>query len=171
MGLLALWHVGSVQTRDQTYVPYTGKWILNHWTTREVSPPTSHPFFSGLDLQLFASILMFSLVNLHPFGLLASKMKGKSTFVAWWTLVLGGYFQCFLQHKFNNLILAISCCGGKKKPWRVRFYFAAGLDCRAKIHRVRYSISITENVKAPKRICWPRDPQTRGEQQLYTICM
>ena len=32
----ALWHVGSFQTRDRTHVPSLGRWILNHWTTREV---------------------------------------------------------------------------------------------------------------------------------------
>ena len=26
----------SSQIRDQTQVPYVGRWILNHWTTREV---------------------------------------------------------------------------------------------------------------------------------------
>ena len=36
LGLIALWHVGSSQTRDWTYVPYIGRGILNHWTTREV---------------------------------------------------------------------------------------------------------------------------------------
>ena len=30
-------HVGSSQTRDQTCVPCTGRCILNHWTTREVT--------------------------------------------------------------------------------------------------------------------------------------
>ena len=35
-GLVALLNVGSSQTRDQTLVPYIGKWIVNHWTTREV---------------------------------------------------------------------------------------------------------------------------------------
>ena len=29
-------HVGSFQTRDSTYVPCTGRWILSHWTTGEV---------------------------------------------------------------------------------------------------------------------------------------
>jgi len=28
--------VGSSQTRDQTRVPNTGRWILYHWVTREV---------------------------------------------------------------------------------------------------------------------------------------
>ena len=33
------WHaaLGSSQSRDQTYVPCVGRWILNQWTTR--SPP------------------------------------------------------------------------------------------------------------------------------------
>ena len=35
-GLVALWHVGSSQTRDQTCVPCLGRHILNHYTTREV---------------------------------------------------------------------------------------------------------------------------------------
>ena len=34
MGLVALWHVGSSQTRDQTHVPCIGRQILNQWTTR-----------------------------------------------------------------------------------------------------------------------------------------
>ena len=29
------WHVKSSWTRDQTYVPGTGRWILHHWATRE----------------------------------------------------------------------------------------------------------------------------------------
>ena len=29
----------STLTRDQTYVPCIGRWILNHWTTREVPLP------------------------------------------------------------------------------------------------------------------------------------
>ena len=36
MGLVALWHVDSSQTREQNHVPCVGRWILNHWTTREV---------------------------------------------------------------------------------------------------------------------------------------
>ena len=32
---LAPCHVGSSQTRDETHVLCIGRWILNHWTTRE----------------------------------------------------------------------------------------------------------------------------------------
>ena len=35
-GLAALQHVGSSWTRDQICVPCNSRWILNHWTTREV---------------------------------------------------------------------------------------------------------------------------------------
>ena len=31
MGLVALWHVGSFWTKDQTHVPRVGRWIPNHW--------------------------------------------------------------------------------------------------------------------------------------------
>ena len=37
MGLAAMQHVGSSWSRDRTCVPCIGKWILNHWTTRDVS--------------------------------------------------------------------------------------------------------------------------------------
>ena len=36
MGLVVPRHVGSSQTRAQTCVPCTGRWILNHCITREV---------------------------------------------------------------------------------------------------------------------------------------
>ena len=34
-GLVALWHVRSSRTRDQTVVPFIARQILNHCTTRE----------------------------------------------------------------------------------------------------------------------------------------
>ena len=34
----------SAQTRDWTHVPCTGRWILNHWTTRE-APHCRHSYF------------------------------------------------------------------------------------------------------------------------------
>ena len=36
MDLVALWHVESYWTRDQTCVPCTGRQISNYWITREV---------------------------------------------------------------------------------------------------------------------------------------
>ena len=35
-GSVAPWHVGSSWTRDRTYVPCIGNWLLNHWTTMKV---------------------------------------------------------------------------------------------------------------------------------------
>ena len=35
MGLVALQHVGSSWTMDWICVPFTVRWILNHWTTRD----------------------------------------------------------------------------------------------------------------------------------------
>ena len=35
-GLATLWHAGSSCTRDQIHIPYIGRQVLNHWTTREV---------------------------------------------------------------------------------------------------------------------------------------
>ena len=36
MGLIAPGNLGSSWTRDRTCVPCTGRWILLHWTTRDV---------------------------------------------------------------------------------------------------------------------------------------
>ena len=36
MGLVAPWRVESSQTRDRTHISCVGRWILNHWSTREV---------------------------------------------------------------------------------------------------------------------------------------
>ena len=37
---VALWHVESSWTRDQTCVPCIGRWILSHWSIREVQRHT-----------------------------------------------------------------------------------------------------------------------------------
>ena len=54
-GLAALRHVGSSWTRDQIGVPCTGRWILNHWTTREV------PSLLFKNKNLFIYLTVFSL--------------------------------------------------------------------------------------------------------------
>ena len=41
----ALQNVGSSWTRDRTHVPCTGRWILNHWTTKEAQ---MFPFHSTI---------------------------------------------------------------------------------------------------------------------------
>ena len=35
-GFVVLQHVESSWTRDRTWIPCIGRWILNHWTPREV---------------------------------------------------------------------------------------------------------------------------------------
>ena len=40
MSFVAPWHVESFWTRDQTCVPCIGRWILYHWTSREVPAST-----------------------------------------------------------------------------------------------------------------------------------
>ena len=47
MGLVALRHVGSPQTRDRTHFPCVGRWILNHWITREVPPSLLKAFLES----------------------------------------------------------------------------------------------------------------------------
>ena len=79
MGLVALLHVGSFQTRDQTHVPYIGEWILNHWTIRQVPvfyfihsgiymliptsqfipPPTLSPLLTILLFSMYVSLFLF----------------------------------------------------------------------------------------------------------------
>ena len=53
MGLGVPWHMESSRIKDRTHVPYIGRWILNHWITREV--------LSGLFNQN-----VFSLSDLRP---------------------------------------------------------------------------------------------------------
>ena len=43
-GSAAAWHVGSSRTRDHSRVPFTGRQIPNHWTTREVQANVSVSF-------------------------------------------------------------------------------------------------------------------------------
>ena len=43
-GSAAAWHVGSSRTRDHSRVPFTGRRIPNHWTTREVRANVSVSF-------------------------------------------------------------------------------------------------------------------------------
>ena len=47
MGLAAPGHVESPQTRDQTHVPCVGRWIFNHWATREVPPSLLKAFLES----------------------------------------------------------------------------------------------------------------------------
>ena len=43
---LAMWDLGSL-TKDWTHIPCTGRWCLNHWTTREVPSLLNYFYFSA----------------------------------------------------------------------------------------------------------------------------
>ena len=60
-GLVAPSCVGSSQTRDQTHIPCIGRWILNHWTTREVQQ-----FFFCIQNPTSASVTNYSPFCLSP---------------------------------------------------------------------------------------------------------
>ena len=47
MGLVALRHVGSSHTRDQTCVSCIGRWILCHWSNGETQEPCLNCFVLG----------------------------------------------------------------------------------------------------------------------------
>ena len=62
MGLVAPWDVESSWTKDWTYAPCIGRWILNHWTTREV--PWSWIFMLSLTSNIYHGIKEYEIVYL-----------------------------------------------------------------------------------------------------------
>ena len=68
MGLVALQHVESTPTRDETHMPCIDRWILNHRTTREVLPhsllfPTFLALLECLFFQLNVKIVAVQLLS------------------------------------------------------------------------------------------------------------
>ena len=57
-GLVALWHVGSSQTRAWTHVPCIGRQILNHCATREVPNVNIYIFFNLFIFGCIGSLLL-----------------------------------------------------------------------------------------------------------------
>ena len=55
-GLIAPGHVESSQIRDRTCVPCIGRWMLNHWTTREVPYIFKFQLISFLKVKVTAFI-------------------------------------------------------------------------------------------------------------------
>ena len=75
MGLIALWHVGSFQTRDRTHVPCNGRQVLNHSATRVVLHNPFNAFFQLHPAVLYpyapscaASYLLSSSVDYFAFS-------------------------------------------------------------------------------------------------------
>ena len=68
-GLVAPWHVGSSQIRDQICVSHTGRQILNHWTTREVLIRFSNQpdqCYRGLYRKWLTLVIRLSVVGVRP---------------------------------------------------------------------------------------------------------
>ena len=68
--LVALWHVGSSWTRNQTIVPCFARQILNHWTTRET--PLFFFFFLISEGKIHYYIIFTSTLNVR---ILKSKVE------------------------------------------------------------------------------------------------
>ena len=66
-----MWDLSS-PTRDRTHVPCIDRWILNHWTTREVSPGILNmdTFMVTPDPQIMDAQLSHGLVTMivRPLG-------------------------------------------------------------------------------------------------------
>ena len=63
MALAASRHVESFWTRDRTCVLCIGRWILNHWTTREVLPLLWAPPFSVLHPNPLSPSTVYNLAS------------------------------------------------------------------------------------------------------------
>ena len=61
MGLVALWHVGSSQTRVRTHVPCIGRRIPNHCATKEVQFVGFKWGMHCSNISMFSSVLDDSL--------------------------------------------------------------------------------------------------------------
>ena len=66
MGLVATRHVESSKIRDRTHVPCIGRWILNHWTAREVLN----------DVCLTVGTGRLSDTHIHPIAHSTSPLRG-----------------------------------------------------------------------------------------------
>ena len=92
MGLIAPRHVGSSWTRDRTRVLCIGRWILNHWTMREVPPST-------LDVHQTLPILS------HPGALALAAPQSTHPLDTWVVCCLFRSFiqVCFLSSSLTTL--------------------------------------------------------------------
>ena len=63
-GLVAPWHVGSSWPREWTHVSCIGRWILNHWTAREVPSPPFLQYTTVSHTRKFAFLLLLLFIAL-----------------------------------------------------------------------------------------------------------
>ena len=104
--LVALQHVGSSWTRSRTWVSFIGRWILSHWTTREVS---WHPLLLS---KLF--VLGWHVSPLRAWGMCPGVQRGWSgvNLNSWcerlvWKRIMQGYLFFFLacrEPKISDLV-------------------------------------------------------------------
>lgn len=80
MGLGALQHVRSSQTRAQTHVSCIGTWILNRWTTGEVPRVSNVMYLKYINSLIFcdlfhavAFVLSLGEVKIHQHSLHLSR--------------------------------------------------------------------------------------------------
>ena len=86
MGLAAPWHVESSQTRDRTCVPCIGRWILYHWTTKEV-----HGLFFKVEKLKHVSVSERKVWLTERGWVYSRKMMW---FILWGSEKAGGVLKC-----------------------------------------------------------------------------
>ena len=100
MGSVVSWHMESCWVRNGNCVPYIGRQILNHWTTREVLHGTI------LIHKLVSPVLSKSITLI--FGI--AKMATHSSTLAW------------KSHRQRSLV-GYSPCGCKESDTTERLHF------------------------------------------------
>ena len=109
MGLVALQHVGSSQTRDQTRVSCISRQILYHWATWEALPPSLLSLFLLLSFLLpfplfFLLFLLFSPLYLLYFS--PSPFCCYFSLKSSWTLCTGGRWGVTKTICLSTLLLS-----------------------------------------------------------------
>lgn len=154
-----------------------------HFRSPLLTPPPLLPVLSGISRGVYSCwqscVSVSQPVSLRAHWLIAImcssiKWRAKRDHL-WlkWEMRRSGYCQHCLQKKKKKKpsILVASCC---RNMLGAKFYFVAGLDCTAEIHKIRYNSSITEQVnKVPNRICWPsgwQAMQQKGFIYLPSVC-
>ena len=92
-GLVALQHVGSSRTRDQTHVPCIARRILNHCATREVSQGYFLFMFVSLACQLYSAPNRHSKTSTEEAGSSSDRQvswqrEKRDGRTSWWLLEL-----------------------------------------------------------------------------------
>jgi len=119
-GSVALRHVESSLTRDRTHVPYIGRWIPNHWTTREVLYLYVYHWNIIKDLSSYNKILLYSTGNYIQYSM--RNHNGKEFFFKKWesTWAWRQVFSWLIFSLYNflqSLRVILSDCGSSLVQW------------------------------------------------------